>query len=144
MAEMPVLQEQKPALCPNVRRGVSLQSSLARVPAVTRFARPSGQPAAVTPAGRCLAEKFRQRPRIVRYLLYHDPCPASRRAWLPAFFSGGLARLGRKNSSNLNRFLRPAAGIIFLAFWLFGFLAFWLFGFLAFWLFGFLAFWLFG
>src|SRR5690606_23533594 len=70
-----------------------------------------------------LAEKFRQRPRIVRYLLYHDPCPASRRAWLPAFFSGGLARLGRKNSSNLNRFLRPAAGIIFLAFWLFGFCA---------------------
>src|SRR5690606_26612119 len=57
MAEMPVLQEQKPALHPNVRRGISLQSSLARVPAVTRFARPSGQPAAVTPAGRCLAEK---------------------------------------------------------------------------------------
>src|SRR5690606_7953388 len=43
-----------PPLRPNVRRGVSLQSSLARVPAVTRFARPSGQPAAVTPVGRCL------------------------------------------------------------------------------------------
>src|SRR5690606_8833049 len=42
-----------------------------------------------------LAEKVRLRPRIVWYILYHDPCPASRRAWLPAFFSGGLARLGR-------------------------------------------------
>src|SRR5690606_28965023 len=36
------------------RGGIPLRTPLARVPAVTRFARPSGQPAAVTPVGRCL------------------------------------------------------------------------------------------
>src|SRR5690606_13468038 len=39
---------------PHVRRGSSLPTSLARGPAVTRFARPSGQPAAVTAVGRGL------------------------------------------------------------------------------------------
>ncbi len=31
-----------------------MRTPLARVPAITRFARPSGQPSAVTPVGRCL------------------------------------------------------------------------------------------
>src|SRR5690606_28266198 len=119
MAAMPVLQEQKPALCPNVRRGFSLQSSLARVPAVTRFARPSGQPAAVTPAGRCLAEKIRLSQRIVRHVLCHDPCPESSGHGYRLFSAAGWPEWAGKNRSNLNRFggLRPED------FWVFGFCA---------------------
>src|SRR5690606_38415691 len=124
MAEMPVLQEQKPALHPNVRRRVSLQSSLARVPAVTRFARPSGQPAAVTPAGRCLAKKIRLSQRIVRHVLCHDPCPESSGHGYRIFLSAGWPEWAGKNRSNPNRFLRPAAGRVFsFGFWflVFGF-----------------------
>ena len=42
MAEMPVLQEQKPALSPDVRRSVSLRTSLARVPAGYSLRSPFG------------------------------------------------------------------------------------------------------
>src|SRR5690606_11618223 len=100
---------------PDVRRGIYLPTSLARVPAVTRFARPSGQPAAVTPVSHCLAEKIRLSQRIVRHILYHDPCPASRRAWLPDFFIGGLARLGRNKLQRLRRLCRSDIFVTILA-----------------------------
>src|SRR5690606_30932038 len=42
--------------------------------------------------------------------------PGVIRAWLPYFFTCGLARMGRENRSNLHRFLRPAAGYFLLVF----------------------------
>src|SRR5690606_5279776 len=70
-----------------------------------------------------LAEKNRQRPRIVRYILYHDPCPASRRAWLPDFFIGGLARMGREKPQQPESFLAACGRKNFLGFgfWVLGF-----------------------
>src|SRR5690606_29811462 len=130
MAEMPVLQEQKPALRPNVRRRISLQSSLARVPAVTRFARPRASLRPLLPPVVALLTKNRQRPRIVRYVLYHDPCPASRRAWLPDFFACGLARMGREKPQQPESFLAACSRKNFLGFgfWVLGF-GFWVLGF---------------
>src|SRR5690606_4357098 len=41
MAEMPVLQEQKPALRPSARGGIPLRTPLARVPALSSFTKPN-------------------------------------------------------------------------------------------------------
>src|SRR5690606_33582183 len=100
------------------RGGIPLRTPLARVPAVTRFARPSGQPAAVTPAGRCLAKKIRLSQRIVRHVLCHDPCPESSGHGYRIFLSAGWPEWAGKTRSNPNRFLRPAAGRVFsFGFW---------------------------
>src|SRR5690606_17713590 len=72
-----------------------------------------------------LAKKIRLSQRIVRHVLCHDPCPESSGHGYRIFLSAGWPEWAGKNRSNLNRFLRPAAGRVFsFFFFLFSFFFF--------------------
>src|SRR5690606_35556292 len=81
-------------LRPDVRRGISLPTSLARVPADPRLPKPIEH----------------TRPRGI-----HAPGHSFGviQTMLLVLVNSGLERMGRKNRSKPNRFLRPAAGVIF-------------------------------
>src|SRR5690606_38606990 len=83
----------------NVRRWISLQSSLARVPAVTRFARPSGQPSAV---------------QFCSNKIVHAPARSFGviQTMLLALVTIGLERMGREKQQQIERVL-AACGRIF-------------------------------
>ena len=71
-----------------------------------------------------MLKKNRQRPRIVRYILYHDPCPESSGHGYRLFSPAGWPEWAGKNRSNLNLFWRPAAGKFSFFFFLFSFFFF--------------------
>src|SRR5690606_11414961 len=72
-----------------------------------------------------LAKKIRLSQRIVRHVLCHDPCPESSGHGYRIFLSAGWPEWAGENRSNLNRFLRPAAGRVFsFFFFLFSFFFF--------------------
>src|SRR5690606_7699070 len=71
---------------PDVRRGISLPTSLARVPAVTRFARPSGQPSAVQFCSNKIVHAPGHSFGVIQTMLL-------------VLVNSGLERMGRKNRS---------------------------------------------